>query len=66
MRVHFQNVTDWKRQCAAVVPCFNEAAHVGTVIAGVQRHLPKVIVVDDGPTDTTAEKAETAGAEVVH
>ena len=32
---------DWKRQCAAVVPCFNEAAHIGTVIAGVQKHLPK-------------------------
>jgi len=56
---------DWKRQCVAVVPCFNEAAHIGTVIAGVQKHLPKVIVVDDGSTDTTAEKAKMAGAEVV-
>ena len=56
---------DWKRQCAAVVPCFNEAAHIDTVIAGVQKHLPKVIVVDDGSTDTTAEKAKTAGADVV-
>jgi glycosyltransferase involved in cell wall biosynthesis len=56
---------DWKRQCAAVVPCFNEAAHIDTVIAGVQKHLPKVIVVDDGSTDATAEKAKTAGADVV-
>jgi glycosyltransferase involved in cell wall biosynthesis len=62
----FQNVMDWKRQCAAVVPCYNEAAHIGTVIAGIQRHLPKVIVVDDGSTDATAEKAKMAGAEVVH
>jgi glycosyltransferase involved in cell wall biosynthesis len=56
---------DWKRQCAALVPCFNEAAHIGTVIAGVQKHLPKVIVVDDGSTDATAERAKTAGAEVI-
>ncbi|MGA2787925.1 MAG: glycosyltransferase family 2 protein [Verrucomicrobiota bacterium] len=56
---------DWKRQCAAVVPCFNEAAHIGSVIAGVQKHLPKIIVVDDGSTDATTEKAKTAGAEVL-
>lgn len=56
---------DWKRECVAVVPCFNEAEHIGTVIAGVQKHLPKVIVVDDGSTDTTAEQAKAAGAEVV-
>jgi len=58
-------MTDWKRQCAAVIPCFNEAAHIDTVIAGVQRHLPKVIVVDDGSTDATPDKATAAGAEVV-
>ena len=58
-------MTDWKHQCAAVIPCFNEAAHIATVVAGVQKHLPKVIVVDDGSTDDTAEKAKTAGTEVV-
>jgi glycosyltransferase involved in cell wall biosynthesis len=56
---------DWKRQCCAVVPCFNEAAHIGAVITGVQKHLPTVIVVDDGSTDATAKKAKEAGAEVV-
>jgi glycosyltransferase involved in cell wall biosynthesis len=49
-------VIDWKRQCAAVIPCFNEAAHIGAVVAAVQKHLPKVIVVDDGSTDATAEE----------
>jgi glycosyltransferase involved in cell wall biosynthesis len=58
-------VIDWKRQCAAVIPCFNEAAHVGAVVAGVQKHLPKVIVVDDGSTDATAENAKLAGAEII-
>jgi len=56
---------DWKRQCAAVIPCFNEAAHIGAVIAGVRRHLPTVIVMDDGSTDGTGRRAEEWGAEVI-
>jgi len=56
---------DWKRQCAAVIPCFNEAGRIGPVVAGVQHHLPSVIVVDDGSTDGTAAEAVQAGAEVI-
>jgi glycosyltransferase involved in cell wall biosynthesis len=56
---------DWKHHCAAVIPCFNEAAHIGTVVAGVRRHLSRVLVVDDGSTDATAEMARGAGAEVL-
>jgi glycosyltransferase involved in cell wall biosynthesis len=56
---------DWTRNCAAVIPCFNEAAHIGEVVAGVRRHLPTVIVVDDGSTDGTAADAAAAGAELV-
>jgi glycosyltransferase involved in cell wall biosynthesis len=56
---------DWKLQCVAVVPCFNEAARVGDVVAGIRGYLTKVIVVDDGSTDPTAENARSAGAEVV-
>jgi glycosyltransferase involved in cell wall biosynthesis len=56
---------DWKRQCAAVIPCFNEAGRIAPVIAGVRRHLPNVIVVDDGSTDATHEEAATAGAEII-
>jgi glycosyltransferase involved in cell wall biosynthesis len=57
---------DWTRQCAAVIPCFNEAAGIGEVVAGVRRFLPSVIVVDDGSTDDTAARANAAGAVVVH
>lgn len=56
---------DWQRDCGAVIPCFNEAERIGMVIAGVRKHLAQVIVVDDGSTDTTAEEAGRAGAEVV-
>jgi len=56
---------NWNRDCAAIIPCFNEAAHIGKVVTAVQKHLPKVIVVDDGSTDATPEEANRAGAEIV-
>lgn len=60
-----QNAIDWKRQCVAVIPCFNEAARIGLIVAQIQAHVPKVIVVDDGSTDGTAEPARSAGAELI-
>jgi glycosyltransferase involved in cell wall biosynthesis len=56
---------DWNRDCAAVIPCFNEGTHIPRVVAEVQKHLPKIIVVDDGSTDLTAENARRAGAEIL-
>jgi glycosyltransferase involved in cell wall biosynthesis len=49
----------------AVIPAFNEAASVSDVIKGLRGTVAKVIVVDDGSTDATAERAREAGAEVV-
>lgn len=49
----------------ALIPAFNEAPTVGTVVTGARRHVPDVLVVDDGSTDTTAETAAGAGARVV-
>lgn len=51
--------------CAAVIPCFNESAAVGPLVAAVRGHLPQVLVVDDGSTDATASAARAAGAEVL-
>jgi len=51
--------------CAAVVPAFNEGSSIVSLINAIRRHLPVVIVVDDGSTDKTPELARTAGAEVV-
>lgn len=56
---------DWQRECAAVIPCFHEAAAIGDVVHAVRRHLPAVLVVDDGSTDDTAARAAEAGAELV-
>jgi glycosyltransferase involved in cell wall biosynthesis len=50
----------------AVIPALNAEATVGPVVAGALRHVRRVIVVDDGSTDDTAECARRAGAEVIH
>lgn len=50
---------------AAVIPAFNAASTVGSVVRGALRHLPRVLVVDDGSSDATAAEAGAAGARVV-
>ncbi|HSE93524.1 MAG TPA: glycosyltransferase family 2 protein [Methylomirabilota bacterium] len=47
-----------------VVPVFNEAATIGSVVAEAACHAP-VIVVDDGSTDAGAAVARAAGADVL-
>jgi glycosyltransferase involved in cell wall biosynthesis len=50
-----------------VIPAFNEAPTVGDVVA-VAKGSPlvsRVVVVDDGSTDRTAEAARAAGADAV-
>jgi glycosyltransferase involved in cell wall biosynthesis len=51
----------------AVVPAYNEEGTVARVIRSIHEQAPDldVVVVDDGSTDATAERAERAGAKVV-
>jgi glycosyltransferase involved in cell wall biosynthesis len=49
----------------AIVPAFNETKIIGGVVASLRPFVDKVIVVDDGSQDRTAERAQDAGAEVL-
>lgn len=49
----------------AVIPAYNEARTIASVVAGVLPFTSAVTVVDDGSTDATADTAARAGAQVV-
>ncbi len=48
-----------------VIPAYNEAPTIGAVVRDLLPGWPRVVVVDDGSTDRTADTAARAGAEVV-
>jgi len=56
---------DWSTQCAIVIPCLNEAYAIASVVEQCRRHLPTVIVIDDGSTDDTGRLAARVGARVL-
>ena len=50
----------------AAMPAHNEDKRIAKVVLGAKKqHVDKVVVVDDGSTDSTAEIAKALGAMVV-
>src|SRR5258708_40327876 len=51
------------RRVAVIIPCLNESEPIGGVVGDVlAQGVDRVIVVDNGSTDDTAERAAAAGA----
>jgi glycosyltransferase involved in cell wall biosynthesis len=49
----------------ALVPAYQAEATVGDVVRGLLRHVSRVVVVDDGSIDGTADETLRAGAELL-
>lgn len=49
----------------AAMPAYNEAHAIAEVIKGCKKYVDKVVVVDDGSTDSTVDIAESLGAYVI-
>jgi len=54
-----------KSRVAVVIPAYREEKHIGEVVLRTRAQLDRVLVVDDGSGDKTAEHARAAGAEVI-
>ena len=50
---------------AALIPALDCEATIQAVVRGARRHVSRVLVVDDGSSDRTADAAKAAGAEVL-
>lgn len=48
----------------ALLPAYNEEVSIGSVVLRTRQHANRVVVIDDGSRDQTAEVAAMAGAEV--
>jgi len=58
---------EFEKKILVIVPAYNEEGSVGRVVEEVKKLFPKVdvLVVNDGSTDLTSEKARASGAQVL-
>jgi hypothetical protein len=54
-----------KPRIIAAIPCFNEERFIGSVVLKTKKYVDKVLVIDDGSSDATAEVAGEAGSVVL-
>jgi glycosyltransferase involved in cell wall biosynthesis len=54
-----------RQSVAVIIPAYNEQKHIADVVRRTRQQLDRVLVVDDGSVDGTAERAREAGAEVI-
>jgi glycosyltransferase involved in cell wall biosynthesis len=52
-------------KAAVIIPAYREEKHVGDIVRRTRQQLDHVLVVDDGSSDKTAQRARDAGAEVI-
>jgi len=58
-------MTEIRSQTAAVIPAYQDEKHIGDIVRRTRERLDYVLVIDDGSSDQTAQRAREAGAEVI-
>lgn len=53
------------QQISVILPAYNEEISIGSMVHLTRLYADKVIVIDDGSSDRTADVARKAGAEVI-
>jgi len=54
-----------RSRIAAVIPAYQEEKYVSEVARRARAQLQNVLVVDDGSTDATSDRARSAGVDVI-
>jgi len=54
-----------RSKTVAVIPAYQDENHIGEIVRRTLERLNNVIVVDDGSSDQTGQRAREAGAEVI-
>ena len=63
--IQVEDVETPQKGIYAVLPAYNEELVIGSVVLRTRQYVDRVIVVDDGSSDRTAEVARLAGADVI-
>ena len=53
------------RDTAAVMPAYQDEKHIGDIVRRTRARLDHVLVIDDGSSDHSPQRAREAGAEVI-
>ncbi|MFC1667896.1 glycosyltransferase family 2 protein [Chlamydiota bacterium] len=53
------------RCIGAIIPAYNESEAIAAVVKKVRQYVSRVVVIDDGSCDQTAQVAEQAGASII-
>jgi len=54
-----------RSQTVAIIPAYQDEKHIGDIVHRTRRQLNRVLVIDDGSTDRTSDRAREAGADVI-
>src|SRR5438094_1588183 len=54
-----------RSQSHAVIPAYQDEKHIGDIVRRTRAQLDHVLVIDDGSTDQTSQRAREGGAEVI-